>query len=161
MVDWGYWRFMAWCKKKKTSQRFTCVGKSAEINCESVFCTFAWNRVWNRFYCSSTRIFFADSQLARIDPELARQAGESTLAYLTRVRKKMPSLPVPLTHRIAYMHEAARFRPQVGFYPSDEIISWIYDWLAGNLEELFKQTKNVASVTGYSIGYMMLGCREG
>ncbi|EYC02251.1 hypothetical protein Y032_0101g3392 [Ancylostoma ceylanicum] len=53
-----------------------------------------------------------DSQLARIDPELARQAGESTLAYLTRVRKKMPSLSVALTHRIAYMHEAARFRPQ-------------------------------------------------
>ncbi|KAK6725619.1 hypothetical protein RB195_004123 [Necator americanus] len=53
-----------------------------------------------------------DSQLARIDPELARQAGESTLAYLTRVRKKMPSLPVPLSYRIAYMHEAARFRPQ-------------------------------------------------
>ncbi|ETN69620.1 hypothetical protein NECAME_05202 [Necator americanus] len=53
-----------------------------------------------------------NSQLARIDPELARQAGESTLAYLTRVRKKMPSLPVPLSYRIAYMHEAARFRPQ-------------------------------------------------
>uniref|UniRef100_A0A0N4WRM0 HRDC domain-containing protein n=1 Tax=Haemonchus placei TaxID=6290 RepID=A0A0N4WRM0_HAEPC len=50
--------------------------------------------------------------LARIDPELAREAGESTLAYLTRVRKKMPSLPVPLTQKIAYMHEAARFRPQ-------------------------------------------------
>ncbi|KAK5970085.1 hypothetical protein GCK32_011589 [Trichostrongylus colubriformis] len=53
-----------------------------------------------------------DVQLARIDPELAREAGETTLAYLTRVRKKMPSLPVPLTQKIAYMHEAARFRPQ-------------------------------------------------
>uniref|UniRef100_A0A0K0DAW6 NR LBD domain-containing protein n=1 Tax=Angiostrongylus cantonensis TaxID=6313 RepID=A0A0K0DAW6_ANGCA len=29
-----------------------------------------------------------------------------------RVRHKMPSLPVPLIQRIAYMHEAARFRPQ-------------------------------------------------
>ncbi|VDM80852.1 unnamed protein product [Strongylus vulgaris] len=28
----------------------------------------------------------------------------------------MPSLPVPLIQRIAYMHEAARFRPQVTFY---------------------------------------------
>ncbi|VDL69326.1 unnamed protein product [Nippostrongylus brasiliensis] len=53
-----------------------------------------------------------DVQLARINPELAREAGETTLAYLTRVREKMPSLPVPLTHRIAYMYEAARFRPQ-------------------------------------------------
>ncbi|CAJ0595621.1 unnamed protein product [Cylicocyclus nassatus] len=53
-----------------------------------------------------------DSQLARIDPELARQAGESTLAYLTRVRQKMPSLPVPLIQRIAFMHEAARYRSQ-------------------------------------------------
>ncbi|VDM63633.1 unnamed protein product [Angiostrongylus costaricensis] len=53
-----------------------------------------------------------DVQLARIDPQLARNAGESTLAYLTRVRHKMPSLPVPLIQRIAYMHEAARFRPQ-------------------------------------------------
>lgn len=53
-----------------------------------------------------------DVQLARIDPQLARNAGESTLAYLMRVRHKMPSLPVPLIQRIAYMHEAARFRPQ-------------------------------------------------
>lgn len=53
-----------------------------------------------------------DVQLARINPLLARNAGESTLMYLTRVRQKMPSLPVPLIHRIAYMHEAARFRPQ-------------------------------------------------
>lgn len=53
-----------------------------------------------------------DVQLARINPELARQAGESTLAYLTRVRTKMPSLPIPLIQKIAYMHEAARFRPQ-------------------------------------------------
>ncbi|VDP03666.1 unnamed protein product [Heligmosomoides polygyrus] len=51
--------------------------------------------------------------MARINPELARQAGESTLAYLTRVRTKMPSLPIPLIQKIAYMHEAARFRPQV------------------------------------------------
>ncbi|CAO4359811.1 unnamed protein product [Caenorhabditis nigoni] len=53
-----------------------------------------------------------DSQLNRIEGAVQRQPGESTYSYLKRIREKVPAIPLNLVHRIAFLQEAARFRPE-------------------------------------------------
>lgn len=53
-----------------------------------------------------------DGQLNRIEGAVQRQAGESTYSYLKRIREKVPSIPLNLVHRIAFLQESARFRPE-------------------------------------------------
>uniref|UniRef100_A0A1I7U6V4 DUF4200 domain-containing protein n=1 Tax=Caenorhabditis tropicalis TaxID=1561998 RepID=A0A1I7U6V4_9PELO len=53
-----------------------------------------------------------DGQLNRIEGAVQRHAGESTYSYLKRIREKVPSIPMNVIHRIAFLQEAARFRPE-------------------------------------------------
>ncbi|EFO84781.1 hypothetical protein GCK72_001133 [Caenorhabditis remanei] len=53
-----------------------------------------------------------DGQLNRIEGAVQRQAGESTYSYLKRIREKVPSIPLNLVQRIAFLQEAARYRPE-------------------------------------------------
>ncbi|PAV56173.1 hypothetical protein WR25_13397 [Diploscapter pachys] len=51
-----------------------------------------------------------DMLLERIDSSLCRNPNESTLAYLQRVRQRIPSLDDNLIQRIAFLQESARHR---------------------------------------------------
>ena len=52
--------------------------------------------------------------MERINGDFARQPGETTFKYLTRLRATcLPTLTLALIQRIAFLHEAARYRPEV------------------------------------------------
>ncbi|CAI2321400.1 unnamed protein product [Caenorhabditis sp. 36 PRJEB53466] len=53
-----------------------------------------------------------DGQLSRIEGAVHRYADESTYCYLKRIREKVPSIPINVIHRIAFLQESARFRPE-------------------------------------------------
>ncbi|CAB3408416.1 unnamed protein product [Caenorhabditis bovis] len=53
-----------------------------------------------------------DVQLQRIDGAVHREPGESTYSYLTRIRQKVPSIPLNVIQRVSFLQEAARYRPE-------------------------------------------------
>ena len=73
-------------------------------------------KIFSIFKKSVRNWIFADMLLERIDSSLCRNPNESTLAYLQRVRQRIPSLDDNLIQRIAFLQESARHRGEVRLY---------------------------------------------